>query len=303
MSTKHQPFTSRQHMISRTFEIYRYRDTYMNEVALHHHDFYELYLFISGSVNYSIESRNYHLSPGDILLISPNELHQPTFGRKQQSYERFVIWIDKGYLQEFTALGYDLTQCFDTSLPGHTNLLHPDNSTRQILTVLLDRILLELESDEFGGTFMAELCMAQLMLLINRLASRSPKSSDIPDKSSDLVAGVLEFINEHYAEDLSLDLLANKFFISKYHLSREFNRLVGTTVHRYITQKRLAISKQLLSEGIASSAVYQHCGFGDYSNFYRAFKTEYQLSPKEYVEHLKNDAPSGLRPGLLFKNP
>ena len=93
-----------------------------------------------------------------------------------------------------------------------------------------------------------------------------------------------------YNENLSLDDLANKFFISKYHLSREFQRLVGTSVHRYIVQKRLVMAKQMLSSGKPSSEVYQNCGFGDYSNFYRAFKAEYQISPKDYVLRLKENA-------------
>ncbi len=75
MGNKIQKFTVRQQMLTNNYEIYRYRDSYLNNVALHHHDFYEVYLFLNGNVNYTIESRNYHLLPGDILLISPLELH------------------------------------------------------------------------------------------------------------------------------------------------------------------------------------------------------------------------------------
>ena len=74
-----QRFNSHQHMVSHSFEIYHYCDAYLNEVALHHHDFYEIYYFMNGSVNYIIEGRTYNLSPGDLLLISPSELHQPLF--------------------------------------------------------------------------------------------------------------------------------------------------------------------------------------------------------------------------------
>ena len=61
-------------------------------------------------------------------------------------------------------------------------------------------------------------------------------------------------------------------------------------VDRYIIQKRLVVAKQMLREGRPSSMVYQHCGFGDYSNFYRAFKAEYQISPKEFMLSLKEEA-------------
>ena len=67
MGNKIQKFTVRQQMLTNNYEIYRYRDSYLNNVALHHHDFYEVYLFLNGNVNYTIESRNYHLLPGDII--------------------------------------------------------------------------------------------------------------------------------------------------------------------------------------------------------------------------------------------
>ena len=77
MAGKAQNFTQRQHMLRPGYEIFRYCDSELGEVSLHHHDFYEIYLFLNGSVEYSIESRIYRLLPGDILLIGPMELHQP----------------------------------------------------------------------------------------------------------------------------------------------------------------------------------------------------------------------------------
>lgn len=274
-------------MIRRTYEVYRYRDCYLNEVALHHHDFYEVYFFLSGNIAYTIDSRVYQMIPGDILLISPNELHQPLFGKAMQPYERMVLWIDKNYLQRFSAWDVDLARCFEQ---GSSNLLRPDAQLRVHLTDLFEQILLEDGQQEFAGALLADTCFLQAMILINRLAMQPSGVPELPDKSGSVVEDVLAYINEHYQEELSLDLLANQFFISKYHLSREFNRLVGTSVYRYIMQKRLVVAKQLLSDGVPSTAVYQQCGFGDYSNFYRAFKAEYGISPKEYITKLREDS-------------
>ena len=67
----------RRRLSRRGYEIFRVRDAYPEERTLHHHDFYEVNLIWSGSLHYHIESRSYHLTNGDILLISPDELHQP----------------------------------------------------------------------------------------------------------------------------------------------------------------------------------------------------------------------------------
>jgi len=289
MATRHQKFDTRQTMHGTTFEIFRYKDAYLKEVALHHHDFYEVYFFLSGNVQYNIESRSYLLTPGDVLLISPMELHQPMFGSEHREYERIVLWIDKRFLEGFNIQGQDLTACFDTTLPGHTNLLRPEGVARQYLTFLLENLMAEAVSEDPYREMASLSLLAQVLVALNRLAKQSAgeENKSGPDAT---VYSVLGYINEHYSDNLTLDDLANKFFISKYHLSREFQRLVGTSVHRYMVQKRLVMAKQMLSEGKPSSEVYQQCGFGDYSNFYRAFKSEYQISPKEYVLRLKENA-------------
>ena len=289
MATKHQKFDTRQTMQGNTYEIFRYKDAYLKEVALHHHDFYEVYFFLSGNVQYNIESRSYLLTPGDVLLISPMELHQPMFGSEHREYERIVLWIDKLFLENFNLQGQNLTSCFDTTVPGHTNLLRPEGVARQYLTFLLENLMVEVASEDPYSEMAALSLLAQVLVALNRLAKQNAgeEKRSGPDAT---VYNVLGYINDHYNENLTLDDLANTFFISKYHLSREFQRLVGTSVHRYIIQKRLVMAKQMLSEGQPSSEVYQHCGFGDYSNFYRAFKAEYQISPKDYVLRLKENA-------------
>lgn len=177
MPAKIQSFITRQYMLRHNFEVYRYRDSYLNDVALHHHDFYEIYLFLSGNVTYSIESRNYRLLPGDVLLISPLELHQPMFTWEKQPYERIVLWIDKSFFQELSRLGHDLTRCFDTSQPWHTNLLRADAASRQYITQLMERLIVENESSEFASDLAANACLLQLLILINRLAERTPSTT------------------------------------------------------------------------------------------------------------------------------
>ena len=289
MANKHQRFDVRQTMRNHTFEIFRYKDSYMKEVALHHHDFYEVYFFLSGNVQYNIESRSYLLTPGDVLLISPMELHQPMFSSEQREYERIVLWIDKQFLEGFSLPGESILTCFDTGVPNHSNLLRPEGVNRQFLTFLMEQLISESSSREPYQELCALSYLAQVLVLLNRLSLQQRRENAVPAQDS-TVYNILGYINEHYNENLTLDDLANKFFVSKYHLSREFQRLVGTSVHRYIVQKRLVMAKQMLSAGRPSSEVYQSCGFGDYSNFYRAFKTEYQISPKEYVLRLKESA-------------
>ena len=301
MPAKVQNFHPRQYMQRGTYEIFRYKDPYLREVALHHHDFYEVYFFLSGSVQYNIESRSYLLTPGDVLLISPLELHQPVFGAEHVSYERIVLWINKPFLESLSSPQEDLSACFDTGAPGHSNLLRPDEPVRQALLYQLEQLLLESQTDQYCGRLCALSYLVQALVLLNRQTQRQARQLQTRAVSGSAVYRAMHYINNHYSENVTLDLLASKFFISKYHLSREFARLTGTSVHRYIIQKRLVMAKQMLRDGHASTEVYQQCGFGDYSNFYRAFKAEYQITPREYIARLKQAQPRSEEMGWLSR--
>lgn len=284
MQSRAQPFDPRQQMRRQGFEIFHYRDAELDSVSVHHHDFYEIYLFLAGNVDYSIEGCEYRLEPGDLLLINPMELHQLKVNELQMSYERIVLWLSPSYLTSLSTPEASLTLCFDHSRPGHSNLLRPGKSCG--LQVLMAELLQEFYSSDYGHETAAAGLLLRFMVELNRLALLSPPVAAIPaeDRSAALIRRVLAYINDHCHQELSLDQLSAEFFISKYHLSHEFQRLVGTSVYRYIIQKRLVTAKQLLSGGVSPTGVYRNCGFRDYANFYRAFKAEYGVSPSEYTD-------------------
>ena len=280
-----QKFNVRQHMVTSTLEIYHYRDAYHNDVALHHHDFYEIYFFLNGDVNYIIEGRTYSLLPGDLLLISPLELHQPLITPEKRAYERIVLWMNRQFIEQFGSDTVSLTRCFDVSNPNHTNLLRLNPQQRQRVAELLNRLLDESRNNNYARELAMTALMTEFLVEVNRISASKTNGPDPESRSAPLVAEVLDYINEHYHEPLTLDSLAAQFFVSKYHLLHEFNRHVGTSVYRYIIQRRLIIARQMLADGLSPTDVYQQCGFGDYANFYRAFKAEYHMSPKQYLLH------------------
>lgn len=284
MRKQSQQFDSRQTMQAHSFEIFHYWDARPDQVAVHHHDFYEIYLFLNGQVEYRIEGRTYHLEPGDLLLISPSEFHQPIVKSGRDPYERIVLWIDKGYLESFCDDQISLTRCFDNTQPAHTNLLRLTPVQRATVTARMEDLVREAYSTEYAGSLYIRGVLLQLMVEINRMALQIPGDHNTREEPPELVAQILSYIGEHFSDDLSLDSLAKQFYISKYHLAHAFRQAVGTSVYRYIILKRLLIAKQMLSSGIAPGIVCHSCGFGDYANFYRAFKAEYGISPSTYAD-------------------
>lgn len=277
-----QIFDPRQSMSKSNFEIFHYRDARFAGVPVHQHDFYEIYFFISGSVEYSVEGKIYEMKKGDLLLINPLELHQPRISEAQSDYERIVLWINKDYLFSLSSNNTSLSRCFDSTIPDHTNLLRLSFSSQELLRTLLTELIREQSSEDYASDLACEAILLRILVELNRLSLSYGEKHDKENSFSPLILSVLDYINHHYCEKLSLSTIADEFFVSKYYLSHAFNSVVGTSVHRYITLKRLIHAKQMLSSGIKPTTVASNCGFGDYAGFYRAFTGEYGITPAEY---------------------
>ncbi|MBQ3241347.1 MAG: helix-turn-helix domain-containing protein [Oscillospiraceae bacterium] len=278
MAGRTQRFDSRQSMKNRRFEVFHYRDKKPEFVGVHHHDFYEIYFFLGGKVDFRVEGRSFAMEPGDILLINPSELHQPQIG-EEEVYERIVLWIDRSFLESLGGESADLSACFDSSQPGHSNLLRPSKGRRAVLEDMLERMVKEFYSDAAGSELYVQGLLLQFLVEVNRLSKRYSQASLEKASEPDLVSQVLSYIGSHFHEELTLESLAAEFYVSKYHLSHEFSNRVGTSVYRYVIFRRLMQARELLAAGRPPGEAYQLCGFRDYANFYRAFKAEYGVSP------------------------
>ena len=268
-------FDPRQTMHRTDFEVFHYHDPKMQEVPLHHHDFYELYFFLGGNVEYLVEGRSYTLEPEDILLISPQELHRPNVA-PDEPYERIVLWIDAGYLSSIDR-DSALQRCFEAG----RNLLRGAHTS---VASLIRQLAAESLSKRAGNELYARGLFFQLMA---ELLRSSEESSAEPEGSepSPLVSRVLEFLSIHYQEEISLDALAELFFVSKYHLSHQFSQSVGTSVYRYVLLKRLQHARQMLLNGSGPGEACRESGFQDYANFYRSFRAVYGIRPQDACSH------------------
>ncbi len=274
-----QTFDDRRSMGSRQFEVFHYRERRPGNMEVHHHDFFEICFLLGGEVRFRVEGKTFALEPGDMLLINPRELHHAIISR-DTLYERIVLWIDKNFITELSGGGEDLSACFDTGLPTHSNRLHPTATQRVYLQGLLERLVGEFYGSEPGSALYARGLLTQFLVEVNRISAKT-KEDGVQEKN--LIDRVLSYIGEHYRENLTLEEIASAFYVSKYHLSHAFSHQVGTSIYRYIQFRRLMHARELLEAGEMPGEVYPLCGFGDYTNFYRAFKGAFGCSPREFI--------------------
>lgn len=252
------------------------------EVEYHNHDFYEIYFFISGRVTYIIEGKSYLLKPGDILLINNRELHKPVI-ETGTAYERIVIWVNPNFISKQSTDGANLSMCFEFTSKSKYNLLRPNSEISYAIAHIVSKLEKVCMNISFGSSILKNIYLVELIVFLNK-AYLDTHDEEIENDIifNEKIDSIIRYINENLHNDLSLELLSDRFYLSKYHLLREFKKNVGYTIHGYIQRKRLIMAKILLRGNVPVTEVCLRCGFRDYSNFIRSFKKAFGLSPRKY---------------------
>lgn len=104
-----------------------------------------------------------------------------------------------------------------------------------------------------------------------------------------LVQGVLDYISKNYASTITLDGLAGEFFVSKYHLSREFKKYTGFSPNEYLIDTRINAAKALLrSTDLSIGEISQQVGVSSADHFLYLFKSRENTRPSVYRKQWRN---------------
>ena len=257
---------------------YRFDEKYFAKaptVNFHLHDNYEIYYFLMGDANYYVEGNIYTLEKGDILLTNDKELHAPVFHNKD-GYERIFISVPKDYLSEFVTDTFHPMDCFEKRRLGEKNKI----DHRLVKACGIDKHIAEIK--KYSTEEMPEseaMIKCHLMLMLHAFHEILQISDETGGRQGKMQA-VVEYINKHLEDDLSLTQLGKVFYLNKYYLAHCFKNETGFTIGDYIAKKRILLARELLSEGKSSLEVAGRVGYSEYSSFYRAFKKITGKSPR-----------------------
>jgi AraC-like DNA-binding protein len=273
-------------MISKDFEIYYYSDLHMKQVENHKHDYYEFYFFLEGEMSIMIEGMAYRLKPGDVVLIPPGISHYAKIHNTEVPYRRFVFWISRSYYKHLIdsseVYGYVLQYVNEAK----ENLFHNDIISFNTIQAKILQLMEEIQNKQFGWEEKITLCVNDLMLHLNRIVyERNHTHSQTEEKS--LYQNLIYYIDNHMEEELTLEQIARAFYVSKYHIAHVFKDNIGISLHQYIMKKRLKISKEAIESGMSIKEAFAMSGLNEYSSFFRAYKKEYGITPKESKRNMK----------------
>ena len=278
-------FNSRQYMVSSDFEVFYYSDKDFKTLSPHAHDYYECYLFIEGDITMEIFAggavQKQKMSPGDLMLVPPGIMHHAVMDDPSRNYRRFVFWISRDCCESLTQESIDYMYLIQKAEAFHKYIYHlPPAQFHQVESRFL-RLLEEISSERYGSDAARHLCLCDLILTINRVIYDEEHKKSGQDELS-LFQNILSYVENNLEDVLSLEDIAGKFYVSKYYVAHLFNDTLGISLHQYIIKKRLDECRNAITSGESITSSYERFGFRDYSSFFKAFRKEYGMSPKEY---------------------
>ena len=265
------------------FRLFHLKDSRAQEVDYHYHEFDKVVLFLGGKVTYIVEGVTYFLKPWDILLIRRNMIHRPIID-PGEPYERVVIWLGQDYLAQRSDPDAALDECFETVRTQGFHLLRPAPERCLAYMDTIQALEAALRSQEFGSRRLSDLLCQQLMIGINRDVRSSATAKEAPEsyRIDQKIEEILRYISDHLQENLSVESISKKFFLSRYYLMRRFKDVTGYTLHQYIRQKRILRAGELLRAGTPVMKAAEQVGYTEYSTFLRAFQSTFHVSPRDF---------------------
>lgn len=255
-----------------------------NEWAMdkhHFHDQIEILLSLTDAGNIFANNTLYPLKKGSLLILKDTTLHK-TIASNCNLYERYILHFSSEILRELSTNQTNLLAVFNT--PVNYFFLNEAELTKVISMFESCR---HLEDHIFGNDLRKNIAFIQLLLHLSSLVKKDGDSHKPKNKNFEKISPMLEFINNNIDQELTLDLLANKFYMNKFHLSRTFKTVTGFTLMTYVINCRILKSRELLRKGYSVQEAGELSGFNNNAHFIRTFGKYTGISPGKYMKLYK----------------
>lgn len=248
-------------------------------MLLHSHAFHELLYCVSDSgVEYLVGTQRYRLRRGDVVAVPPGISHRPLLDENmQEPYQRYVLWISPEFY------GW-----FRRTFPGEATLGGPGGQLLRTVGTQWEYLgdlfrygVEEAEGSQPGWEAMVASNAVKILVTLHRMAG-DRGAHILQAEKPELLDRIMAYIETNLSGRITLGDTAHHFYVSESTVSQLFRRKMGVSFYRCVTQRRLIAAKALILEGTALEAVAGRTGFTDYSAFYRAFRQEYGISPRQY---------------------
>ncbi len=268
--------------LNQDFKFFHIKNKENLDVPFHYHDFHKLILILGGNVKYMIEGREYDLLPFDFVLVNRFAIHKPVveIDDTGDEYDRIILYLSQNFLDN-----YELLDAFTKVQEIERHVVRfPGNISAQLYDSLI-RIEddISIENEEYAGKLNTRIDVLKFLIGFNKVCITENFGFKPEARYNRKVIELIEYINENLCKDLTIDKLADTFFMSKYYMMRIFKNETGYSIHQYISEKRVLLARSYIMSGMPATTACLECGFKDYSSFSRAFKNQLGMLPSDLI--------------------
>jgi len=248
-------------------------------VDFHMHNSHEIYLLVDGHIQYFVENACYDMTPGSLILFSNREIHK-AINTSNEPFTRLVIHVNPSYIRPYCTPSTNLLDCFHRD-PGKNNLVLLSQTDHELIISMAKNLEKAIKKRcLYGSDLTALTTLIQILILINQAwrNTGSVKTAPKPHRAQT----IMNYIDDHLTEPLSLDSISLALSLDKYYLSHLFKSETESSIFQYIVVKRVALAKELLLKGHTVSEACHLSGFMDYSNFIRTFRQTTGCTPGQF---------------------
>lgn len=248
----------------------------VNDYRYRCHDEIEILWVQTGKIELNIAGETYIMGKDDLIIINPQ------IGHAIFALEPNSVFISTQILPEtFTSQGMDISK-------GHFRLrpnIDVKSPANQELRYLLSDLYLSVER---GVTpFQINVMYFNLLdVMVHYFVDKPLKSPEYNEDS--IIFDAVKFIEEHFTQDISLELIAQRFSYSETHMSKLFKQELGVNYYEYLTRCRLqhAVNQLVGKEKIADIAVAS--GFSDIRAFNKMFRKHFDQTPTQFRKEIRS---------------
>lgn len=263
----------------------------VNSVSPHLHYDTSLVLtyFKRGTGSIKIEGRLYEIGEGDVILLNRSELHCCQVNG-DRLHERIVLYIKEALLLPFGCNTDLFFAPFNRRQGGCGNRISAESVREWGINRALEELLELVRVDGEENQVLALCSVVRLLALLKGHLPAQPEDTSLPKTYSRQINGVVAYLNAHFAEEVQMDDLARRFYISKYHLCRVFKEYVGITIGEYLTRRRLSVANELLLDNRSAEEACYQSGFRSYSNFFKLYQKYQHTTPQKFKQQVLREA-------------
>ncbi len=255
-----------------------------SEHNYHSHDFPEIGVILEGEGIYHLDDEYIPVQTGDVLIFNPGTRHESIIGDSEKGRVEFFFG--------FTDVSFCGMKPNHIELRDGGNVLHTKGKTQRRIFRICEEMVKENQAKMPGRYFMLKSFLVQLLLNVVREETGQVELSERKEfdyaGKKDTAEKIADYLEEHYADKITLDHIAENMYLSPFYISKIFKSEMGESPIHYLIRVRMEKAKALLESGASLSIgeIAEKVGYEDAYHFSKLFKKTYGVSPSKMRKSL-----------------